>query len=207
LPKGTKSLSPTKLILLFGVGQLKKEKKILVFAEFLYIFVKYQNNCFMKKKLSLVFAICSLMLGSVLNLQAQLPAKRTVKTNNDTKSAGDSPQKVAEDICNCVNNFFNQYHPTIKKMIEDMVELGEEKATEKFQNIVLSLQGKEQEKAIADAQKFSSEVNAGKMDNCLKMFQTRTTSMSDAQKEQILRELEISPACKMVDDLIRLGSK
>lgn len=160
----------------------------------------------MKKILSFTLTLCFLMVGLALNLQAQPPAKRAVKTNK-TKSADDNPQKVAEDICNCINSFFNQYHPSIKRMIEDMVELGQEKATENFQNTLLSLQGKEQEKALADAQKFSDDVNTGKMDNCLKMFETKTTSMTDAQKEQVLKELENSPTCKIVDDLIKLGSK
>lgn len=160
----------------------------------------------MKKTLSFSLAVCFLMIGLALNLQAQLPAKRAVKTNK-TKSAGDNPQKVAEDICNCINDFFNQYHPSIKKMIEDMVELGEEKAVENFQNTLLNLQGKEQEKAVADAQKFSNDVNGGKMDACLKMFETQTVSMTDAQKEEVFKELENSPTCRIVDDLTKLGSK
>ena len=114
----------------------------------------------MKKTLFFSLAVCFLMIGLALNLQAQPPAKKAMKTNK-TKSAGDNPEKVAEDICNCVNDFFNQYHPSIRKMVEDMVEAGEEKATENFQNTLLSLQGKEQEKALADAQKFSDDVNSG----------------------------------------------
>ncbi|GAB4124377.1 MAG: hypothetical protein OHK0045_11540 [Raineya sp.] len=132
--------------------------------------------------------------------------KKAVKTNK-VKSANDDPQKVAEEICNCVNNFFSQYHPSIKKMVEDMVEFGQEKAMENFQNTLLNLQGKEQEKAILDAQNFSKDVEEGKMDNCIKAFEARTASMNETQKAQVMKELESSPACKMVDDLMKLGQK
>ncbi len=160
----------------------------------------------MKKTISFTLTLCLLWIGLALNVYAQAPNKRAASTNK-TKSAGDNPQKVAEDICNCVNNFFNQYHPSIKKLVEDMVELGEQKALENFQNTLLSLQGKEQEKALADAQQFSKDADEGKMDNCLKMFETRTTQMSEAEQQQVLRELENSPSCKLIDDLIKLGNK
>jgi len=31
--------------------------------------------------------------------------------------------------------------------------------------------------------------------------------MTDVQKEKVMQELENSPACKIVDDLIKLGNK
>lgn len=159
----------------------------------------------MKKTLAFVFALCFLWIG-LADVFAQAPNKRAA-SNNKNKSAGDTPQKVAEEICNCVNNFFNQYHPSIKKLVEDMVEFGQEKAMENFQNTLINLQGKEQEKAIADAQKFSKDADEGKMDHCLKMFETKAATMTEAQQQQVLRELENSPTCKLIDDLIKLGNK
>lgn len=161
-----------------------------------------KNNSF----LSLI--LCLLWIGFALNLQAQTPTKRAVNTNKtSTTNAGDSPQKIAEEICNCVNNFFNQYHPTIKTLVEDMVELGEEEAVKKFQNALMQLQGAEQEKAIADAQRFSEDANNGKMDNCLKIFEKKASMLTEAEQEQVMKELEISPSCKLVDDLIKIGNK
>jgi len=159
----------------------------------------------MKKHLAFALAICFLMIGLALNLQAQPPAKKSAKTQQ--MNSADSPEKVAEDLCNCVNNFLNQYHPSIRKMIEDMIEFGQEKAAENFQNTLLNLQGKEQEKAIADAQRFSQDVNEGKMDKCIKAFEARTASMTDAQKTKVMQELESSPNCKIVDDLIKIGNQ
>jgi hypothetical protein len=159
----------------------------------------------MKKNFATTLAVCFLMIGLALNLQAQPPAKKAVK--NQKANSADTPEKVAEDLCNCINNFLNQYHPSIRKMLEDMVEFGEAKATENFQNTLLSLQGKEQEKAIADAQRFSDDVNNGKMNKCIKAFEAKTATMTEAQQAKILQELENSPACKIVDDLIKLGNK
>ncbi|MFN3315981.1 MAG: hypothetical protein ACK40K_04150 [Raineya sp.] len=69
------------------------------------------------------------------------------------------------------------------------------------------MKGKEQEKAIADAQKFNEDVNNGKMDNCTKMFEEKAAKMTPAEQEQVMKELENSPSCKLVDDLIKIGNK
>lgn len=159
----------------------------------------------MKKILSFAL-VCFLMIG-LATLQAQPTTKKRAAKTNNSKSSENTPQKVAEDVCNCVNSFLNQYHPSIRKMMEDMAEFGEEKATENFQNTLLSLQGKEQEKALADAKRFSDDVRAGKMDNCIKNFEASVANMTDAEKEQVLRELESSPSCKIIDDLIKIGNQ
>lgn len=81
----------------------------------------------------------------------------------------------------------------------------EEKALEKFQNALMSLSEKEQKKALDDTQKFSKDVDAGKLNVCLDKFKDTTFQMTEAKVQKILDELEKSLTCKLVDDLIKLG--
>lgn len=149
------------------------------------------------------FAMFLLLSGSVAFAQ---PSKKGVKSNSGSRNNSTAtPEKVADDLCNCVNNFFNQYHPSIKQYIDDMLSLGEEKALEKFQNFLMSLPENEQKKAVDDAQKFSKDVEAGKLNICIDKFKNATSKMTEAQAQRVLDELEKSPTCKLVDDLIKLG--
>ncbi|PKQ67376.1 hypothetical protein [Raineya orbicola] len=149
------------------------------------------------------FAMFLLLSGSVALAQ---PSKKGVKSNSGSRNnSAATPEKVADELCNCINNFFNQYHPSIRQYIDDMLSLGEEKALEKFQNYLMSLPENEQKKAVDDAQKFSKDVEAGKLNICIDKFKNSASKMTEAQAQRVLDELEKSPACKLVDDLIKLG--
>ncbi len=144
-----------------------------------------------------------LLSGSIAFAQ---PTKKGVKNNSSSRNnSATTPENVAEELCNCINNFFNQYHPSIRQYIDDMLSLGEEKALEKFQNVLMNLPEKEQKKAVEDAQKFSKDVDAGKLNTCLNKFQSAASKMTEAQVQKVLDELEKSPSCKLVDDLMKLG--
>lgn len=41
----------------------------------------------------------------------------------------------------------------------------------------------------------------------IKDFEAKTASMTDVQKEKVMQELESSPNCKIVDDLIKIRNK
>ncbi|MCS6796315.1 MAG: hypothetical protein NZ516_10185, partial [Raineya sp.] len=100
------------------------------------------------------------------------PTKKGVKTNSGSRNnSTNSPEKVAEGLCNCFNNFFNQYHPSIKQYLEAILTIGEEKAFEKFQNYLMTLNKREQKKAVENAQRFGKYVDEGKLDVCTEKFQ------------------------------------
>jgi len=168
------------------------------------------------KKISTTIALCFLVTGLAF-AQTKLPIKpKAATTNSNSRAAttnstskGETPRDVAEELCNCFNNFFNQYHPAIRSLVEDMALHGEEKALEAFQKKVMNMSQEEQQKVIADAQKFAEDANNPKsgMANCIQIFQTKTSKMSEKDAQKILDELEASPSCKTIDELIKIGTK
>lgn len=169
------------------------------------------------KKLLTTLALCFVV---VLVVQGQLPTKSKAasKVNSNTNSrasstgsstkAGETPQQVAEELCNCFNNYFSQYHPLIKSLIEDMAIHGEDKAVQTFQDKVVKLSSEEQQKVIADAQKFAEDANKepNGMTACFETFQKKTSTMPEDQVKKALAELELSPSCKTIDELIKIGN-
>jgi len=170
------------------------------------------------KKILTTLALC-FVIGSVV-AQGQLPikSKAASKVNANTNSrasnngnstkAGETPQQVAEELCNCFNNYFSQYHPLIKTFIEDMASQGQEKATQIFQDNIMKLSQEEQQKVVADAQKFAEDANKenNAMTTCFETFQKKTSTMPEDQVKKALAELELSPSCKTVDELMKIGN-
>lgn len=170
------------------------------------------------KKLLTTLALC-FVVGFVV-AQGQLPikSKAASKVNSNTNSrasstgsstkGGETPQQVAEELCNCFNNYFSQYHPLIKNLIEDMAIHGEDKAVQAFQDKVIKLSQEEQQKVIADAQKFAEDANKENngMTGCFETFQKKTSTMPEEEVKKALAELELSPSCKTVDELIKIGN-
>lgn len=169
------------------------------------------------KKLLTTLALC-LTIGFTF-AQGQLPTKSKAATTNKANTssrasstgsstkAGETPQQVAEELCNCFNNYFSQYHPLIKTFIEDMATQGQDKATQIFQDNILKLSQDEQAKVLADAQKFAEDANKenNSMTACFETFQKKTSTMPDDQVKKALEELELSPSCKTIDELIKIG--
>ncbi|MCU0437086.1 MAG: hypothetical protein MUC49_04175 [Raineya sp.] len=165
------------------------------------------------KKLLTTLALC-LTVGFTF-AQGQLPIKSKAATTNkantsskaSTTKAGETPQQVAEELCNCFNNYFSQYHPLIKTFIEDMAIQGQEKAAQIFQDNILKLSQEEQTKVIADAQKFAEDANKepNGLTACFETFQKKTSTMPEAEVKKALEELELSPSCKTIDELMKIG--
>jgi hypothetical protein len=168
----------------------------------------------MKSLFQTTLALCFFVIG-LASLQAQVPAKAKAAaaskaTSKAKKKQGrDTPENVAEELCDCFNNYLNQYHPIISGMISDMAVLGEEKALENFQEKFSKLSEKEQQTVLNDVNSFSKDAkdSEGEMAKCINIFKTKTSKMSKADTQKVLDALERSPNCKTIDDLIKMANK
>jgi len=107
-----------------------------------------------------------------------------------------TPEQIVDGFCNCL---FGDYHPVIRKFIENIGDFGDQTASQLLLESVLKMEPEEAQKALADAQKFK-ENNA--MSTCLETFKSEIKALPESESQRTLELLKSTSIAKFVDKFI-----
>jgi hypothetical protein len=149
----------------------------------------------MKKFFSLaLFLIAAFAFGQIPALQA------------DNKIDKDATE-LAYKLCDCVEGIIEEFHPTLRDLMKDMVEKGEVEAQKKFAEKLMAMTEEEQKKVMVDIermQKFDIEMTekCGNLETEYAMYDNDATF-----EAKMLEALKNLPECGFTYQMMLLGQK
>lgn len=107
-------------------------------------------------------------------------------------------KEAAEDICECINLFFDELHPQLVQLMLDMTEIGEEEAQANFVAYLSTASEEEQNQIQADIAKMqNAEEGIAKYCTEVKLRYEDAEKAPDFE-EKMLNELGKNPNCRLV---------
>ncbi len=107
-------------------------------------------------------------------------------------------KEAAEDICECINQFFDELHPQLVQLMLDMTEIGEEEAQANFMAYLGEAPEEEQKQIQADIAKMQN-ANEGIAKYCTEVkLRYEDAEKSPDFEDKMLAALEDNPNCRLV---------
>ncbi len=121
------------------------------------------------------------------------------------QSLDDDAQSAALEMCECMNNFFNELHPQLIQLMNDMIEVGEEEAQANFMEYLISASSEEQAQIQSDVMRMQ---NAGEeIEYYCEGVKEHYAYYDDSQefKDKMIAHLGEAAECHLVWNMMRIG--
>ncbi len=142
----------------------------------------------------------SFLLVALLSAFIYTPQAKAQNLDKDAKSA-------ALEMCGCMNNFFNELHPQLIQLMNDMAELGEEEAQANFVSYLMSASPEEQAEIQEDVmrmQNASDEIEV----YCQEVKDRYASYDNNSEfKDKMINALQKEADCSLVAKMMKLGQQ
>ena len=112
-------------------------------------------------------------------------------------------KKAAQETCDCFNDVMSSFHPEVVKLMQNMVEKGEEKAIQEFTAYMMGLSQDEQNKFMQEMERLSKMESLLK-DNCSEVEKKYAQYKKDDEfSKQVEYHLRQSESCKLLAEILK----
>lgn len=112
-------------------------------------------------------------------------------------------EKLAQDLCSCISDYFKEMHPAIQSYMDDLLTVGEAEATRLFSEKVQNMSPQEQQKVQKDAQRMQDVGNDPAFTRCAQLVENAT--MNDEEALAFQNYVMNSAGCKLMRTFMLLG--
>jgi len=128
-----------------------------------------------------------------------------ITSNTKAQSLDEKAQSAALESCECLNQLFNKYHPSLVRMMRTIVEKGEEEAQTEFIQYFSAASSEEQMRIQDDLVRF--EVFEEEIDVYCKDTQERYSEYdkNDEFQEKMIAYLKKMENCSLVQSIMLSG--
>lgn len=149
------------------------------------------------KKL-IIISCLSMMLYGVAQAQND-GGNSGRKSSNTTSDMSSDAANAASDMCDCINATIGDLHPQLMVFLEDMVDLGQEQAEQKFAGYIMGVGEEEQARILRDAQKLEQIGEGLENSDCGSELESKYSQYEDNVEfeEKVMNHLQNKANCKL----------
>ena len=153
---------------------------------------------------------CFILTAALLSaLTFTAPAIAQAQGNSQTpeQKLDADARSAALDVCNCMNKFFDELHPKLIDLMNDILEFGEEQAQNNFMVYLASASEEDQARIATDVERMDNVDQ--ELDEFCKEVEERYSEYDDSDEFEvkIISNLSTFPECKLVHSMMILAQE
>jgi len=124
-----------------------------------------------------------------------------------SQTVEEAAYEAAMDICNCTSDMIGDAHPQMLEYIYNVDAYGQEKAQELFTEYLMTASTEDQQKIMADAERFQNVMSSPEYTNCMEKIDGKYSQFDGESEflELLQQNLEDLEDCKLTFILMKMG--
>jgi hypothetical protein len=117
-------------------------------------------------------------------------------------------ESISQELCECMNSMFNEFHPKLIVLLTEMMDLGEEKAQENFVTYLATATSEDTDKINEDIAKMEN-IEILLEERCGELKKRIEKNKGEELKNAVITAISKKQECRLVWMMLRstLGEK